>query len=79
MPLLDIGLCRPSLTDELHLTANNRRKAKPDWLDAYEVLKYAPGTTKNAAASTLAKQAGIGKTKADELIERAAKYIEANE
>lgn len=67
------------LSDWLNLTANNRRKASPDWLDAYEVIKANPAMTKNAQAVELAKRTEIGKTKADELIKQAAKYIKENE
>lgn len=67
------------LTDELHLTANNKRKANTDWLDAYEVIKANPAMTKHAQAAELAKRAGIGQTKADELVKKASEYIEANE
>ncbi len=35
--------------------------------------------TKNAQAIELAKLAGIGKTKADELIKEATKYIEESD
>ena len=64
------------LTDELNLTANNRRKVQADWLDAYEVLIGDSGISKNAAANKLKEKTGIGKTKADELIEKASKLIE---
>lgn len=68
-----------ALSDWLNLTANNRRKVRPDWLDAYDVIKANPLATKNAAAEALKKQTGIGKTKADELIAEAAKYIKSEE
>ncbi len=67
------------LTDELRLTANNKRKANADWLDAYEVIKANPNKKPHAQAAELAKHAGIGQTKADELIKKASEYIEANE
>ena len=67
------------LTDDLFLTANNKRKASVDWLDAYEVVIANPNKKPHAQAVELAKRAGIGKTKADELIKKALKYIEVNE
>lgn len=59
------------LTDDLNLTANNKRKSKVDWLDAYAALQ--DSNTKADARRKLMKATGIKATRADELISEAAK------
>ncbi len=63
------------LSDDLNLTANNRRKVKAHWLDAWSVIRANPTFTKNAAALELKKQKKIGKTAADALVSKAWPYI----
>jgi hypothetical protein len=80
-----------ALTDELFLTANNKRRARIDWLDAYDIVQRMPNATSNMQAEALVAHSAnianqskndawsIGKTKADELIKEAKTYIEKEE
>lgn len=67
------------LTDELNLTANNKRKVAVTWLDAYEIIKQNEGKSINALSEKLGKTFNIGTETARIRIKEAMKYIEDNE
>lgn len=67
------------LTDELHLTANNRRKFSLSWVDAYELLRRSDGKSQNQLSDELAHKFNVSRETARSRIRTALKYLAKQE